>query len=223
MDAVKSRVVTHTDDAIGQGTQFLVLAAARSPHAFFTPGSTSVNGRRGSTRGSRASRRAHRGVLHGRGAASTVRRPRRRGRRVVAALARDPVRHAAPAPLDAEFDLIKWYAQYRLPSDGADARLRAHAQAGRHRGMAGARHPLRVRVAGDAAEHFEQSHESLALDRPHWTHRIRARAGTRRVRRSSAYAPGPRPERRASGRRHGRPATARGAVHSSCMPVFRTS
>ncbi len=182
MDSVKSTVVNHTGDDIGQGTQFLVMVGAKSPHAFFTDPSFDERPLPAGFSGQLALRQGVRTAFFT--AEAQVDGPAK-----PAGDAGDP---PAPAPaiqfgtlrprsLDAELDLIKWYAQYRLPTmsrmPGCVRTRKLSAIAGwpKH-GILYEFESLEMRL-----KHFEQTHESLALDASHWTHRIT---------RASWHAPG---------------------------------
>jgi hypothetical protein len=182
MDSVKSTVVNHTDDAIGQGTQFLILVGARSPHAFFTdpafderPDPAEFEPMLAQRRGVRTAFFTLEAQVDG-PSAPAIPDP-------------DP---APPAPaiqfgtlrprsLEAEVDLIKWYAQYRLPTM---SRMPGCVRTRKLAAIAGwPKHGILYEFESLAMrlQHFEQTHESLALDASHWTHRIT---------RASWHAPG---------------------------------
>lgn len=179
MAEVKSRVVTHTDDDIGRGTQYLMLVAARTPHAFFAPRFDAWPESPGS-----AERLAQR---RGTRSAAFVQEARFEG-----PASPGPCDPSPPAPaiqmgtlrarsIEAEFDLIAWYAQYRLPSM---ARMTGCVRTRKLACIAGwPGHGILYEFESLAArlEHFERGHESLALDQAHWTGRIT---------RASWHAPG---------------------------------
>jgi len=179
MDEVKTRVVSHTDDDIGRGTQYLLLAAAPSPHVFFAPRVDEIEGPPGC-----AEMLALREGLR---TAAFVQEARVEGPSSPGSQAVSP-----PAPaiqmgtlrartLDAGFDLIAWYAQYRLPSM---ARMTGCVRTRKLAGIAGwPQHGILYEFESLAMRlaHFERGHESLALDQAHWTGRIT---------RASWHAPG---------------------------------
>jgi len=178
MQQVHATVVNHTRDAIGGGTQFLVLVGAPTAHAFFKPALNEVE-----FPPDFAEMLALR-----RGLRTAVFTEEAR----VDGPARAAWPDAAPAPaiqmgslqvrsIDEEFELGRWYAQYRLPSMAAmpgvvrTRKLTGVAGWPRH-GILYEFESLEMRLA-----HFEQTHESLALDPEHWTARIT---------RSTTHAPG---------------------------------
>lgn len=179
MAEVKSRVVSHTDDDVGQGTQYLLLAAAASPHVFFAPRADRID-----EPAAVAARLAQRRGVR---TAAFVQEARVEGPASPGAQAVSP-----PAPaiqmgtlrartVDAGFDLIAWYAQYRLPSM---ARMPGCVRTRKLAGIAGwPAHGILYEFESLAArlEHFERGHESLALDPAEWTGRIT---------RASWHAPG---------------------------------
>lgn len=179
MDEVKSRVVSHTDDDVGRGSRYLLLAAAASPHVFFAPRADRVD-----EPPEVAERLAQR---TGTRTAAFVQEARVEGPSSPGPLAASP-----PSPaiqmgtlrartIEAEFDLIAWYAQYRLPSM---ARMPGCVRTRKLAGIAGwPKHGILYEFESLAArlEHFERGHESLALDPAEWTGRIT---------RASWHAPG---------------------------------
>ena len=180
MNDIKKNVVSHTqDDEVGQGSQYVVLIGAPSVHGFFAPFLDDAE-RTDVEREMLALRRGARTVVFSEEA-------REDGPSLGSAAGQ-----AVPAPaiqlgtlrsrsVEAEFDLIKWYAQYRMPSM---AKMPGCVRTRKLTAVAGwARHgilyefeslPMRL-------QHFEQGHESLTLDPNHWTHRIV---------RASVHAPG---------------------------------
>ena len=179
MDAVKSTVVSHTDDDIGGGTQYLLIAGAGSPHVFFAPRADqapvdpATAGRLAQRRGART--------------AAFVQEARVEG---PAGPGPTPLSPPSPAiqfgtlrarTVEAEFDLIAWYAQYRLP---AMSRMPGCVRTRKLSGIAGwPRHGILYEFESLQARlsHFEQGHEHLALDPAQWTGRIT---------RASWHAPG---------------------------------
>ena len=71
-----------------------------------------------------------------------------------------------------EFDLGRWYAQYRLPFM---AQLRGAIATRKLSGVAGwAKHSVMYEFTSLAArlKHFEEPHEALALDRTRWESQV---------------------------------------------------
>lgn len=179
MARVKHSIVRHTDDEIGQGSQYLVLVGAARPHAFFAPGVdelplppeyTAMLGLRQELRTAVFTLEAGTdGPAIAKGRADGVPAP---------AIQMGTL---CPRSVDAEFDLIRWYAQYRLP---AMAKMPGVVRTRKWAGVAGwPKHGILYEFESLAhrLEHFERPHESLALDPGHWTHRIT---------RASFHAPG---------------------------------
>ncbi|HYF16783.1 MAG TPA: hypothetical protein VEA40_02870 [Ramlibacter sp.] len=179
MAQVKSTVVSHTDEDIGQGSQYLLLVGAEQAHAFFAPAMDELP-----IPPAYAPMLALRQGV--RSAVFTLEAS-------VDGPSRDTAeRSGAPSPgiqmgtlrprsVEAEFDLIKWYAQYRMPSMG---RMPGVVRTRKWTGVAGwPKHGILYEFESLAhrLEHFERPHESLALDPTHWTHRIT---------RASLHAPG---------------------------------
>ncbi|QHE87817.1 hypothetical protein [Hydrogenophaga sp. BPS33] len=178
MNDIKQNVVSHAaQDEVGQGSQYVLLIGAPTVHTFFNPFFDDVAV---PARDMLALRRGVRTVAFSEEA------------RVDGPALPSADGRAGPAPaiqmgtlrarsVDAEFDLIRWYAQYRLPSM---AKMTGCVRTRKLTAVAGwARHgilyefeslPMRL-------QHFEQGHESLALDPAHWTHKIT---------RASVHAPG---------------------------------
>lgn len=179
MSRVKETIVNHTHDDIGQGSQYLVLLGADDAHAFFTPAF------------------AEPAMPEGFEAMLALRQGVRTAAFVLEAQVDGPSRatqdgSGAPSPgiqmgtlrprsLDSEFDLIRWYAQYRLPSM---ARMPGVVRTRKWAGIAGwPKHGILYEFESltHRLEHFERPHESLALEPGHWTNRIT---------RASDHAPG---------------------------------
>jgi hypothetical protein len=179
MAQVKGTIVNHTQDEIGQGSQYLVLLGAHDVHAFFSADFSEAP------------------LPEGAGAMLALRQGLRTAAFALEAgvdglsSATQDVR-GVPAPaiqmgtlrprsIDSEFDLIRWYAQYRLPSM---ARMPGVVRTRKWAGIAGwPKHGILYEFESLAhrLEHFERPHESLALEPSHWTHKIT---------RASDHAPG---------------------------------
>ena len=180
MNDIKKNVVSHaTHDEVGQGSQYVVLIGAPTVHGFFAPFLDDAEWP-ARDREMLALRRGMRTVVFS------------EEERVNGPSLATAAGQAAPAPaiqfgtlrsrsVESEFDLIKWYAQYRMPSMAQMAgsvrtrKLTAVAGWARH-GILYEFESLPMRL-----QHFEQGHESLTLDPTHWTHKIV---------RASVHAPG---------------------------------
>jgi hypothetical protein len=179
MTKVKSTVVTHTDEDIGHGSQYLVLAGAANPHVFFVPSFTEPE------------------LPEGFETMLLMREGLRVAAFTLEAGVDGPSRgtqpgDGAPAPaiqmgtlrprsIESEFDLIRWYAQYRLPSM---AKMPGVVRTRKWAGIAGwPKHGILYEFESLAhrLDHFERPHESLALEPGHWTNKIT---------RASVHAPG---------------------------------
>jgi hypothetical protein len=179
MTKVKETVVSHTDEDIGHGSQYLVLAGAANVHAFFVPAF------------------AEAAVPESFEAMLALRQGLRTAAFTLEAGVEGPSRHVQddtgapaaaiqmgtlrPRSIEAEFDLIRWYAQYRLPSM---AKMAGVVRTRKWTGVAGwPKHGILYEFESLAhrLEHFERPHESLALDPGHWTNKIT---------RASVHAPG---------------------------------
>lgn len=179
MTRVKETVVSHTEDAVGHGTQYLELAGAANAHAFFAPPFSDLE------------------MPEGFASMLALRQGVRTAAFTLEAGVDGPSRatqagDGAPAPaiqmgtlrprsIESEFDLIRWYAQYRLPSMAA---MPGVVRTRKWAGIAGwPKHGILYEFESLAhrLEHFEKPHESLALDPTHWTNKIT---------RASVHAPG---------------------------------
>ena len=179
MRQVKDTVVSHTDQDIGAGNQYLMLVGAPSTHTFFNPFVDDIAMPEGFS-DMLALREGVRTVMFTEEA------------RVEGPSGAMQSGNGMPAPaiqmgtlrarsIEAEFDLIRWYAQYRLPSM---AKMQGCVRTRKLTGVAGwAKHGILYEFESleMRLKHFEQSHESLALDPTHWTNRIT---------RASLHAPG---------------------------------
>lgn len=178
MNDIKKNVVSHAaSDEVGQGSQYVVLIGAPSVHTFFDPffDDLAPPGQEmlGLRQGVRTVVFSEEARVDGPSLASAA-------------------GHSVPAPaiqmgtlrarsVEAEFDLIRWYAQYRLPSM---AKMTGCVRTRKLTAVAGwARHGILYEFESLAMrlQHFEQGHESLALDPNHWTNKIT---------RASVHAPG---------------------------------
>ncbi|MDB5253922.1 MAG: hypothetical protein JWP27_3091 [Flaviaesturariibacter sp.] len=180
MDKVKSTIVSHTRDEVGQGSQYLVLAGAADVHAFFLPAFDESALPKGF-----AARLAQREGV--RTAALTLEAsvdgPSRATQGSIDSAPSPGIQLGTlrPVSMEAEFDLIRWYAQYRMPSMAV---MPGVVRTRKWAGVAGwPKHGILYEFESLAhrLEHFEKPHESLALEPGHWTNRIT---------RASHHAPG---------------------------------
>jgi hypothetical protein len=163
-------ILTRPDEDVGNGTQFLMLAGAASPHVFLAP---SVMEPETSPRFREmlALRRGLRTVIFSEEA------------RVSGPAARSRPPGTTPAPgiqmgsfrvrsLEEEFDLGCWYAQYRLPymaqAPGSVGTRKLLSVAG------WAKHSILYEFTSLEArlKNFEEPHESLSADPKEWTGRV---------------------------------------------------
>lgn len=180
MRQIKETVVSHAHDAeVGQGTQYVVLIGAAAVHDFFLPLLEDIELPPGYA-DHLAQRQGLRTVVFSEEA------------RVEGLAIGSAGGFAGPAPaiqmgtlrarsVESEFDLIKWYAHYRLPSM---SRMQGCVRTRKLTAVAGwARHGILYEFESLQArlQYFEQGHESLALDPQHWTNKIT---------RASVHAPG---------------------------------
>lgn len=180
MSQVKSTIVRHSDDAlIGQGTQSLVLVGADRAHDFFDPAIDDLPLPEGFAQ-RLATRQGVRMAVFTLEASvdGPSRATQQDGAAPAPAIQMGTLR---PTSLDGEFDLIKWYAQYRMPSMG---RMPGAVRTRKWSGIAGwPKHGILYEFESlqHRLDHFEKPHESLALEPGHWTNRIT---------RASVHAPG---------------------------------
>ena len=171
MDEIHQRLSRASDPELGQGTGFLLLIGAASPHVFFHPRideweqglSSEVTDRLGQRTGTRVCFFTQEAWVSG---------PEYGSRR--------PASTPAPAiqmgsfqtrNLADEYDLAAWYAQYRLP---AMAQMPGCVATRKLVSVAGwAKHSILYEFTSLQArqDHF-QNHESLALDERVWTNKI---------------------------------------------------
>lgn len=174
---IKKGVVSHTAEDIGLGTQFLVLVGAYLPLTFFAPYFADLELPHGFDemlalrQGLRTAVFSEEARIDGPSIDDAPTMP-------APAIQMGTLR---PRSIEAEFDLIKWYAQYRLPSMG---KMQGCVRTRKLNGVAGwPKHGILYEFESleMRLKHFEQGHESLALDPSHWTNRIT---------RASIHAPG---------------------------------
>jgi hypothetical protein len=170
MEQVKQTAVGHTQEAIGSGNQYVLLVGGLSPHTFFKPSVMDA----ALPAGFDAMLKERVGT---RTAVFTVEE------RVNGPEPREAGPGTGPGPAiqmgsfrmrspEEEFDLGKWYAQYRLPFM---AQLKGAIATRKLAGVAGwAKHSVLYEFTSLAARlrHFEEPHESLALDRTRWESQV---------------------------------------------------
>lgn len=170
MEQVKQTAVGHTHDAIGTGNQFLLLVGGLSPHTFFKPSIMDAT----LPAGFDAMLKLRTGL---RTAIFNVEE------RVNGPEPREFGPGTGPGPAiqmgsfclrtpEEEFDLGKWYAQYRLPFM---AQLKGSIATRKLTGVAGwAKHSVLYEFTSLEARlrHFEEPHEALALDRTRWESQV---------------------------------------------------
>lgn len=172
MARVTQSAIGHTTDDIGTGQQYLMLAGAGSPHVFFKPpvlGRTWPDGFEAML----ALRVGLRNAIFTEEARVNGPEPREFG----------PGADPGPAiqmgsfrmrTTEDEFDLGRWYAQYRLPFM---ARTPGCIATRKLVGVAGwAKHSVLYEFTSLQArlQHFEEPHEALALDRSRWESQVMA-------------------------------------------------
>jgi hypothetical protein len=178
MARVKDSVVSHTEEEVGHGSQYLVLVGADNVHAFFAPALDELSMPDGFAPMLALREGVRTAVFTLEASVDGPSRPSQRGNEPAPAIQMGTLR---PRSVEAEFDLIKWYAQYRLPSM---AKMPGVVRTRKWVGVAGwPKHGILYEFESLAhrLEHFEQPHESLALEPGHWTNRIT---------RASVHAPG---------------------------------
>ncbi len=182
-------ILTRPQEDIGDGSQYVVLVGAPSPHTFLSPLALDIE-QEPPFRDMLALRRGVRSAIFSEEA--RVNGP---------AIGQRP-QGGTPGPaiqmgsfrvrsVQEEFDLGCWYAQYRLPHMAQMPGCIASAQAQLRRRLGQARHPLRIRLAGRAAAEFRGTARSAGAATPRngqaaWF----ATPSTRRARRWSARASG---------------------------------
>jgi len=170
MEQVKATAIGHTDEAIGSGNQYVLIAGAASPHVFFEPSFDAW-----------AQPPEHAALLAARAGARTVvfteearvngPEPREFGPGTVPGPAIQMGSFRMQTP-EQEFDLARWYAHYRLPFM---ARTPGCIATRKLIGVAGwAKHSVLYEFTSLEArlKHFEEPHEALALDRTRWESQV---------------------------------------------------
>jgi hypothetical protein len=170
MKQVESTVVGHTKEDIGDGSQYLILVGASSPHTFFKPAIHEI-----------ALPKEFNPMLSARTGVRTaifVEEARVNG---PAAGIDGPGATPGPAiqmgsfcmrSVEHDFDIGRWYAQFRLPYM---AQMPGCIGARKLAGVAGwAKHAVLYEFDSmeNRLKHFEEPHESLSLDSTHWSSKI---------------------------------------------------
>jgi hypothetical protein len=170
MRHVGDTILVRPEDKIGQGSQFLMLVGAPSPHIFLNP-SVLLPEASAETREKLSLRQEIRTAIF---AEET---------RVNGPAMRHRAPGTAPAPgiqmgsfrvrsIEEEFDLGCWYAQYRLPHM---AQMPGSVASRKLLSVAGwAKHAILYEFTSLEArmQNFEEPHESLAVDPKEWTGRV---------------------------------------------------
>ena len=172
MERVKQTAIGHTQEAIGGGNQYLLIVGATSAHVFFSPSFESwmappqYRERLAPRLGVRTAVFAEEARVNG---------PEARefgpGTMPGPAIQMGSFRMRTP---EEEFDLGRWYAQYRLPYM---ARTPGCIATRKLCGVAGwAKHSVLYEFTSLQARltHFEEPHEALALDRTRWESQVMA-------------------------------------------------
>jgi len=170
MRAVGDTILTRPGEAIGQGGQYVMLVGAPSPHTFLNPFAPDL----ALPAGFREMLVLHREVRTAIFAEEV---------RVNGPAARERPPGTAPGPaiqmgsfrvrsVEEEFDLARWYAQYRLPHM---AQMPGCIAARKLLCVAGwVKHAILYEFSSLEARlnEFEEPHEALALDPAEWTGRV---------------------------------------------------
>jgi hypothetical protein len=170
MERVKETVVSHTHEAVGEGTQYLLLVGAASAHTFFKPAISEIEW---------PAEFAH--MLARRQGVRTVIFTEEARVNGPAAAKAAPGSTPGPAiqmgtfrlrSVDDEFEIGRWYAQFRLPYM---AQMPGCIATRKLLGVAGwAKHGVLYEFESMEMrlKHFEEPHESLCLDSKHWSSRV---------------------------------------------------
>ncbi len=170
MKRVKETVVSHTHEAVGEGTQYLLLVGAACAHTFFKPAISEIEW---------PAEFAHM-LAHRHGVRTVIFTEEARVNGPAAAKA-SPGSTPGPAiqmgtfrmrSVDDEFEIGRWYAQFRLPYM---AQMPGCIATRKLAGVAGwAKHGVLYEFESMEMrlKHFEEPHESLCLDGKHWSSRV---------------------------------------------------
>ncbi len=170
MARVTQTAIGHTTDDIGTGQQYLMLAGATSPHVFFKPPVVERTWPDGFDT-MLALRVGLRNAIFTEEARVNGPEPREFGPGADPGPAIQMGSFRMRTPED-EFDLGRWYAQYRLPFM---ARMPGCIATRKLVGVAGwAKHSVLYEFTSLQArlQHFEGPHEALALDRSRWESQV---------------------------------------------------
>ena len=172
MARVQATAIGHTQEAIGNGHQYLLLVGAASAHSFFKPALDEYE--LPAEYGPMLARRlGMRTAVFTEEARVNGPEPREfgPGSGLGPAIQMGGFRMRTP---EEEFDLGRWYAQYRLPFM---ARTPGCIATRKLSGVAGwAKHSVIYEFTSLAArlQYFEEPHEALALDGTRWESKVMA-------------------------------------------------
>ena len=170
MERVKQTAIGHTQEAIGDGNQYLLLVGAVSAHTFFKPSIEEFVLPAGCST-MLALRLGQRTAIFTEEARVNGPEPREfgPGSGPGPAIQMGSFRMRTP---EAEFDLGRWYAQFRLPFM---ARMPGCIATRKLSGVAGwAKHSVLYEFTSLDARlrNFEEPHEALALDSSRWESQV---------------------------------------------------
>jgi hypothetical protein len=169
MDKIHEGLVRQEQVQDGAGREFLILVGAPSVHAFFKPALDEIQFPQGFDEMLALRRSVAVGLFT---EEAGVKGPSfERFGQAVPAPGIQMGSFCLRSPED-EFEIGRWYAQYRLPSMAA---MPGAVRTRKLSGVAGwAKHAILYEFESldMRLKHFEQTHESLALDPSHWTGRI---------------------------------------------------
>ena len=170
MEQVKATVIGHTQEPIGNGTQYLLLVGAASAHTFFKPSVRDMplppdfDAMLALRLGTRTAIFTEEARVNGPEPGEFG-----PGAGPGPAIQMGSFRMRTP---DEEFDLGRWYAQYRLPFM---AKMQGCIATRKLSGVAGwAKHSVLYEFTSLAARlrFFEEPHEALALDKTRWESKV---------------------------------------------------
>lgn len=171
MSEVQEKLTYTSGEAVGSGTDYVLLFGAASPHVFCDPSLAEIEAAQGPEAGEMLGRRL------GLRTCIFSEEARVDGPEVAT---RGPGLTPGPAiqmgsfnanSLEAEFDLAAWYAQYRLP---AMAAMKGCVGARKLVSVAGwAKHSILYEfISLEAREENFMGHEAMALDEKEWSGRV---------------------------------------------------
>lgn len=170
MRQLGDNVIVRPQEEIGNGSQYIVMVGAPSPHSFLSPSALEIE-KAPQFRDMLALRQGVRTAIFSE--ETRVNGPtigqRPQGGTPGPAIQMGSFRVRSVAE---EFDLGCWYAQYRLPHM---ARMPGCIAARKLNGVAGwAKHAILYEFTSLEArmQHFEEPHEALAMDAKEWTGRV---------------------------------------------------